>query len=93
MGLVPVQLDGLRIDSLFRGDRQGLPGDALRPWDNAEFGRSQDPREADTIDVGALLGTCGATRCGRTLTTPRRPSGGLRSLRSGLAWPSRSTRR
>lgn len=55
-GLVPVQLDGLRIDSLFHGDRHGLPGDALRPWDNAEFGRPQDPREADTIDVGALLG-------------------------------------
>ena len=54
-GLVPVQLDGLRVGSLFPGDRQGLPGDALRPWDNGEFDRPQDPREADGIDVGALL--------------------------------------
>jgi hypothetical protein len=30
-GLVPIQLDGLRVDSMFPSDRQGLPGDALRP--------------------------------------------------------------
>jgi hypothetical protein len=54
-GLVPVQLDGMRVDSLFPSDRQGLPGDALRPWDNGEFHMPQDPREADGLDVGALL--------------------------------------
>src|ERR1700729_1289194 len=54
-GLVPIQLDGLRVDSLFPGDRQGLPGDALRPWDNGEFSRPADPREADRLDAGALL--------------------------------------
>jgi len=54
-GLVPVQLDGLRADSLFPGDRQGLPGDALRPWDNGEFSRAEDPREADGLDAGAVL--------------------------------------
>jgi Domain of unknown function (DUF4253) len=54
-GLRPIQLDGLRIDSMFPGDRQGLPGDALRPWDNGEFFRPEDPREADGLDAGALL--------------------------------------
>jgi hypothetical protein len=54
-GLVPVQLDGLRVDSLFPSDRQGLPGGALRPWDNGEFSRPQDPRGADGIDIRALL--------------------------------------
>jgi hypothetical protein len=54
-GLVPIQLDGLRVDSLFPSDRQGLPGDALRPWDNREFDRSADPHEADGLDVGAVL--------------------------------------
>jgi hypothetical protein len=54
-GLVPVQLDGLRVDSMFPRDRQGLPGDALRPWDNGEFSRPEDPRGADGLDAGALL--------------------------------------
>lgn len=54
-GLVPVLLGGMRIDSLTAGDRRGLPGDALRPWDNGEFGRPEDPRGADGVDVGALL--------------------------------------
>jgi Domain of unknown function (DUF4253) len=54
-GLVPVQLDGLRVDSMFPRERQGLPGDALRPWDNGEFSRLEDPREAGGLDAGALL--------------------------------------
>jgi hypothetical protein len=54
-GLVPIQLDGLRVDTLFPSDRRGLPGDALRPWDNGEFDRPEDPREADGLDAGALL--------------------------------------
>jgi hypothetical protein len=54
-GLVPIQLHGLRIDSMFPSDRQGLPGDALRPWDNGEFAKPWDPREADGLDAGALL--------------------------------------
>jgi hypothetical protein len=54
-GLVPIQLDGLRVDTLSLGDRQGLPGDALRPWDNGEFARPQDRREADGLDAGAVL--------------------------------------
>lgn len=54
-GLIPIQLDGLRVGSLSPGDRRGLPGDALRPWDNGEFFRPQDPREAEALDVGALL--------------------------------------
>jgi hypothetical protein len=41
-GLVPIQLDG-------------LSGDTRRPWDNGEFFRPEDPREADEVDVGALL--------------------------------------
>jgi Domain of unknown function (DUF4253) len=32
-----------------------LPGDALRPWDNGEFSRPENPREADGLKVGALL--------------------------------------
>jgi hypothetical protein len=32
-----------------------LPGDALRPWDNGKFSRPEDPREADGLDVSALL--------------------------------------
>ena len=54
-GLVPIQLDGMRDDTLFPRDRQGLPSDALRPWDNSEFSAPRDPREADGIDVGATL--------------------------------------
>jgi hypothetical protein len=54
-GLVPIQLDGLRVDSMFPRDRQGLPDDALRPWDNGEFSRPEDPREADGTDASALL--------------------------------------
>lgn len=40
---------------MFASDRQGLPGDALRPWDNGESSRPENPREADGLDVGALL--------------------------------------
>jgi hypothetical protein len=54
-GLVPIQLDGLRVDSMLPRDRRGLSGGALRPWDNGEFGRPADPREADELDVGAVL--------------------------------------
>jgi hypothetical protein len=62
-GLVPFLLGSrLRIDSLFPSDRRGLPSDGrglpsegLRPWDNGEFGRPEDPRGADGVDVAALL--------------------------------------
>lgn len=54
-GLVPIQLDGLRVDTMFPSGRRGLPGDALRPWDNGEFTRPEDPREADGLDAGAVL--------------------------------------
>ena len=55
-GLIPVLLGGgLRIDSLFPSDRRGLPADGLRPWDNGEFDRPEDPRGADGVDVAALL--------------------------------------
>jgi hypothetical protein len=54
-GLVPILLDGLPVGTMLPNDRQGLPGDALRPWDNGEFHRPEDPREADGLDVGALL--------------------------------------
>jgi Domain of unknown function (DUF4253) len=54
-GLVPVQLDGLRADTAFPADRRGTPGDALRPWDNGEFSRPQDPGGADRLDAGAVL--------------------------------------
>jgi hypothetical protein len=50
-GLVPIQLDGL-LGGL---PHDGVPADALRPWDNGEFIRPEDPREADGLDVGALL--------------------------------------
>jgi hypothetical protein len=42
-GLVPSRLNGLRVDALFPSDEQGLPGDALRPWDNGRFSRPEDP--------------------------------------------------
>jgi hypothetical protein len=55
-GLVPFLLGSrLRIDSLFPSDRRGLPSDGLRPWDNGEFDRPEDPRGADGVDVAALL--------------------------------------
>jgi hypothetical protein len=54
-GLVPVLLDGLSVGTMFPDDRQGLPDDALRPWDNGEFCRPEDPREADRLNAGALL--------------------------------------
>ena len=55
-GLVPFLLGSrLRIDSMFPSDRRGLPGDGLRPWDNGEFDRPDDPRGADGVDVAALL--------------------------------------
>jgi hypothetical protein len=41
-GLVPIQLDG-------------LSGDTRRPWDDGEFIEPADPREADGLDVGAVL--------------------------------------
>jgi Domain of unknown function (DUF4253) len=41
-GLVPIQLDS-------------LSGQPRRPWDNWEFSVPEDPREADGIDVAALL--------------------------------------
>jgi len=56
-GLVPILLDGLPGDTL-RLDSQGLAGlprDRLRPWDSGEFYLPEDPREADGLDVGALL--------------------------------------
>jgi hypothetical protein len=55
-GLVPFLLGSrLRIGSLFPSDRRGLPADGLRPWDNGEFDRPDDPRGADGVDVAALL--------------------------------------
>ena len=55
-GLVPFLLGSrLRIDSMFPSDRRGLPGDGLRPWDNGEFDRPDDPRGADGVDVPFLL--------------------------------------
>ena len=41
-GLVPIQLDG-------------LSGDTRRPWDNGEFVLPENPRDADSVDVGAFL--------------------------------------
>ena len=90
-GLVPILLDGLRVDSMFPRDRQGLPDAALRPWDNGKFDRPEDPREADGVNVGALLESewrCWVPSDGMT------PSGsrcGGRSPRSGPAWPRPST--
>jgi hypothetical protein len=40
---------------MFPSERQGLPGDALRPWDNGEFSEREDPRGADGLDARALL--------------------------------------
>jgi hypothetical protein len=54
-GLVPVQLDGLRMDTFVPGARQGMPDEALRPWDNGEFTDPEDPRGADGMDVDAVL--------------------------------------
>jgi hypothetical protein len=50
-GLVPIQLDGL-LGGL---PHDGRPDDALRPWDSGEFIPPQDPRDADSVDVPALL--------------------------------------
>jgi hypothetical protein len=41
-GLVPIQLDG-------------YGGDTRRPWDDGDFTRPEDPREADGLDAGAVL--------------------------------------
>jgi hypothetical protein len=55
-GLVPIQLDGLRGDTLhLQLDRAAIEPNGLRPWDNGEFTRPEDPREADGLDVSALL--------------------------------------
>lgn len=51
-GLVPIQLDGLRGDTLHL---RGLRGDSLRPWDSGEFIPPEDPHDADGLDVDALL--------------------------------------
>src|SRR5258707_4288743 len=56
-GLVPILLDGLPSDSM-RFDSPELAGlsyDRLRPWDSGEFYIPDDPREADGLDVGALV--------------------------------------
>jgi Domain of unknown function (DUF4253) len=56
-GLVPILLDGLPGDSM-RFDSPELAGlshDRLRPWDSGEFYIPDDPREADGLDVGALV--------------------------------------
>ena len=50
-GLVPIQLDGLRGSSRLIP----IPPGGLRPWDNGEFTRPDDPREADRLDAGAVL--------------------------------------
>ena len=50
-GLVPIVLDGL-LGGL---PHDGLPDDALRPWDSGEFIPPEDPHEADSVDVGAFL--------------------------------------
>ena len=50
-GLVPIVLDGL-LGGL---PHDGLPEDALRPWDSGEFIPPEDPRGADSVDVGAVL--------------------------------------
>jgi hypothetical protein len=54
-GLVPIQLDGLRVDLIRASHRRGLPGDALQPWDNGDFIEPTDPREADGLDAGTIL--------------------------------------
>jgi hypothetical protein len=56
-GLVPIQLDGLRTDTLhLEADRALIGPDGLRPWDNGEFTTPEDPREADGLDAATLLG-------------------------------------
>jgi len=56
-GLVPIQLDGLRIDTLpLAASRALIEPDGLRPWDNGEFITPEDPRGADGLDVATLLG-------------------------------------
>jgi Domain of unknown function (DUF4253) len=55
-GLIPIQLDGLRGDTLHLPmDRVAIDPNGLRPWDNGEFSRPEDPREADRLDAGAML--------------------------------------
>jgi hypothetical protein len=54
-GLVPIRLDGLRGDTMAPRFRVGIGPDGLRPWDNGEFGKPEDPGEADSLEVGALL--------------------------------------
>lgn len=51
-GLIPIQLDGDLVGGLHL---DGVPRDALRPWDSREFAPPVDPRQADGLDVGALL--------------------------------------
>ena len=50
-GLVPILLGGL-LGGL---PHDGLPDDALRPWDSGEFIAPEDPHGADGLDAGALL--------------------------------------
>jgi hypothetical protein len=50
-GLVPIRLDGL-LGGL---PLDGVPADALRPWDIGDSSRRSDPREADSVDVIAWL--------------------------------------
>ena len=54
-GLVPIRLDGLRGDTMAPRLRVGIGPDGLRPWDNGELGRPENPREADGLDAGAVL--------------------------------------
>jgi hypothetical protein len=56
-GLVPIQLDGLRIGTLNLAASRALArSDGLRPWDNGEFVTPEDPRGADRLDIATLLG-------------------------------------
>jgi hypothetical protein len=50
-GLVPIVLDGLP----YGVPHDRLPDDVLRPWDSGEFIAPEDPSEADSVDVGAIL--------------------------------------
>jgi hypothetical protein len=88
-GLVPIQLDGL-LGGL---PHDGVPDDALRPWDNGEFSRPQDPREADGVDAGALLENLWRGSVWPDEEDPRRWSSGRRSPWSGPAWPRRNAHR
>jgi hypothetical protein len=54
-GLVPIVLDGLRVNTMFPRDRVGIRPDGLRPWDNGEFTEPEDPRGADSVDIGPFL--------------------------------------